>query len=559
MAVSTTGVASYAALELETLTGIRQDGGTGSAAQVINAMIRAGDKALTQSPQAADRIVTSGDAAKSGETANTGLVGKQGGYTWDLAQAYSVTGENQYLSKAKDFLLDWAATNTPDGDAVANAGLLKMVRAYDLIRDHFTSSEINTIDNWMKDIADAVIAEQADALARGSMTAANNHRSHALLEVGAIGAALGDAHYIGYTTDNFLPHVGANLRSFEGEPQNLGIDYHERQAYHYVAYNLEALGQLAVIIDRLGDVAGNPYGIGYDPFIVEVNGASIARTMSALLPYAAGDRVSNSEYEGSLNANDAVRIESGALSTSFDPTDAIEALTAAGYFQSATGGHDLASVVADILRDDGKLTLPADMPSTEFLLNAVHRTLAGNSPAASGDTAGAAAPVSVTEADSAPVMPGDVEATDMLQGMQLNVIEGDNGANRLNGSSNADEIFGHRGNDVIRGNGGDDHIWGGTGSDTISGGTGDDMLQGEAGGDKFNFNLRTGHDVIADFESVDRIFIASQIYATKSELLDHITYNGNDAVIQLDGDNTLTVAGVEDYRLTSGDFTIFTG
>lgn len=365
------GLTSYTASEISRLFLFYKAGGTSDAYKVINATIKSADKALSATARPYMHIATSGDEVHSGSGSNTGDTAAQSAQAHALALSYAITGKSAYGTQAKQLLLGWAKTNIPDGDPIANASLLKVVQAYDLLRGTCTTSEKATVDSWLSGIADAIITGQAHAKAEHSMTAANNHQSWALLEVGSIGAALGNDTYMHYLTDNFLPHIGVNLASQPGEPAHLGMDYHQRDALHYVAYNLEALTEAAILVDRMGHLPGNPYGIHYNPFTAEANGASLAHTFNALLPYLTGEKQSTREYADSLNRNDALRIAKGDLSTTFDPSDALGVLEAADYFGHKIGGHTISQLTSDILKSDGKLSLPASLPDLDFLQNSV--------------------------------------------------------------------------------------------------------------------------------------------------------------------------------------------
>jgi uncharacterized protein (TIGR01370 family) len=150
-------------------------------------------------------------------------------------------------------------------------------------------------------------------------------------------------------------------------------------------------------------------------------------------------------------------------------------------------------------------------------------------------------------------------------------IYGDDGNDALFGNAGNDTLYGGAGNDYmsagtgtdrLEGGAGDDVLWGNDGSDTLIGGAGNDDLYGNAGNDKFRFLKGGGDDVINDFQGAgttkaDVIYISSQIYASKSQIMSHITYSNGDAVIQLDGDNTILVAGVAANSLHTTDFVIF--
>jgi len=372
---ATQGLASYTPTEIASLASTYHAGGTSDTITVLNSIVSSANSVLNVTPQPASTIVTSGTAAQTGQIANTGTVSTQASEAYSLALAYEVTGNTSYLTQAKSFLLSWAQTNVPIGDPIANAGLLPMFKAYDLISSQFSAAGQTTISNWMSGIANAIITTQTQAASSGSDTAINNHESFALLEVGTIGAVLGNNTFIHYLTDNFQNHIGVNLQSIAGEPPYLGVDYQERDAYHYVAYNLQALGQAAILMDQFSHVSGNPYGITYNPFTVQVNGASIENTLDVLLPFATGQQQSLNEFQNSTDPNDATRLANGSLSSVFQPSDAIAALEAADYFghtvnDPLTGqSYNLAQVTASILQNEEKLTLPAALPDQAFLQN----------------------------------------------------------------------------------------------------------------------------------------------------------------------------------------------
>lgn len=374
----TQGIASLTPVEINRLA--EYNGGKSEESKSIKKIISSAGKALEKEPVPFATITTSGNNIKTGKKSNSKEVEEQANSAYALALAYAVTGEKAYFEKAKYYLLGWARINHPDGDSVAVAKLIPMFMAYDLIRDKFETYDAKIIDGWLKGIGRAVISGQRQAIAENSPRAINNHRSYALLILATIGCITGEQEFIRYATDKsgFLSHIGENLASFAGEPEGSGVDYHQRKAYHYVAYNLRALGKLAIILDRLAHMPGNPYAIDYNPYMVEVKGASLLKTLYTLLPYAAGEKNSMAEFEGSDNKNDLERLKNGSLNRSFSRKDAIPALEAAGYFfvavrnPSSGEKYDLAQIVRDILAEaKGGQPLPTSMPTISFLINRV--------------------------------------------------------------------------------------------------------------------------------------------------------------------------------------------
>jgi uncharacterized protein (TIGR01370 family) len=158
-------------------------------------------------------------------------------------------------------------------------------------------------------------------------------------------------------------------------------------------------------------------------------------------------------------------------------------------------------------------------------------------------------------------------------------VHGDGSYDNVYGDDGDDNVYGDAGNDNVYGGNGSDNLYGGTGTDRLDGGAGNDTLRGDAGcdtliggtgndhlyggadKDKFVFMAGAGQDVIHDFQnpgssSGDIIQISSQIYTSKTQVLSHIDYAGGDAIIHLDGTNTVTVTGVPSHALTASDFQI---
>lgn len=69
------------------------------------------------------------------------------------------------------------------------------------------------------------------------------------------------------------------------------------------------------------------------------------------------------------------------------------------------------------------------------------------------------------------------------QDVVYNLIEGTDGADKLNGTNGSDLIYGYGGADKINGNGGNDCLVGGAGADRIHGNNGNDVILGDAGAD----------------------------------------------------------------------------
>ena len=161
-------------------------------------------------------------------------------------------------------------------------------------------------------------------------------------------------------------------------------------------------------------------------------------------------------------------------------------------------------------------------------------------------------------------------------------IDGTRNADTLTGGSGNDEIDGYGGNDVLRGLGGNDELdgdsgndvlFGGDGRDDLDGGTGADTLYGEAGNDRlegergddvlfggigadvFEFERGDGRDTIADFRNgEDRIDLDNFSIAAATAVINGARQVGNDLVLTLSADTSVTIQNFQRAQLDMSDF-----
>ena len=137
-----------------------------------------------------------------------------------------------------------------------------------------------------------------------------------------------------------------------------------------------------------------------------------------------------------------------------------------------------------------------------------------------------------------------------------NTLTGDAGRDIINGGAGDDRLFGNAGKDILNGDAGDDTIYGGEDKDRLNGGAGNDVLDGGPGADIFVFTPGSGNDYIMDFNTEGGAANADMIDLTAFDSVstsDTTTGDGNH-VIELPDGGTITVLGVGDGALDSGDF-----
>jgi hypothetical protein len=138
-------------------------------------------------------------------------------------------------------------------------------------------------------------------------------------------------------------------------------------------------------------------------------------------------------------------------------------------------------------------------------------------------------------------------------------IGGAFGDDTLDGGDGNDTLFGGSGNDVLYGRDGNDVLDGGAGKDTLYGGHDDDTLTGGRGADTFSFANKIGHTTITDFDAfrraekvdLERVRDITNFRDLKNN---HLSQDGNNAVITVDEGNVITLLSVDLADLDRSDF-----
>jgi serralysin len=145
---------------------------------------------------------------------------------------------------------------------------------------------------------------------------------------------------------------------------------------------------------------------------------------------------------------------------------------------------------------------------------------------------------------------------------QLVAIADDNN-NGVGGTAGNDLLPGLGGNDTIVGLAGDDTLLGGDGMDVMDGGDGKDVMDGGVGNDRltggedadlFVFNADFGMDIITDLENQDQIQFADGLFPDSEAVLEASEQVGDNVVITLDENNTVTLLDVKLNTLQAQDF-----
>lgn len=131
----------------------------------------------------------------------------------------------------------WANTHQPNGHPINETRLEGFLWAYDLLFCEFTSTEHRIIKIWLLNIQ-----KNKHNWKFGPSSGKNNLRTHQLKILLMVDRLLEDEKSLNSDKETLRQHLNKNLLK-----DGISIDYRERDALHYHAYNLEPWLEIALL------------------------------------------------------------------------------------------------------------------------------------------------------------------------------------------------------------------------------------------------------------------------------------------------------------------------
>lgn len=240
-----------------------------------NALLAAAQRHLADRPAPLPHVHTEGTLPNHGIREQSLVAEKDWPLMRQAALAWRISGDPRYLKQVDEYLAAWADVYQPDFNPIDETNLDMLITAYALTADHLRLETRAASRRLISNLGNGYIAhiEQFHGQKKGTQT--NNWQSHRVKLVTLAAAALDDRAMLEQAHQLFKQQVADNILA-DGSV----TDFQDRDALHYVVYDLEPLVQAAL--------AAKPYG--GDWLNLKSNGASLGAALDWLVPYANGQR-----------------------------------------------------------------------------------------------------------------------------------------------------------------------------------------------------------------------------------------------------------------------------
>lgn len=225
----------------------------------------------------------------------------------NLAIAWRLTGDRRFLDATGRYLEAWADIYQMSFNPIDETGFDTLILAYDLTRPDLPAATQAKLDAFWRKMAVGYL----DAMDAGPRNAETNWQSHRIKLATLTAYQTGDAALVARAQQAFRKQIDVNLHA-DGST----YDFHERDALHYVTYNLDPLMMAALAAQAHGE----------DWFDLKSDkGASLPKSLDWLAAYARGDKT-HIEFANSKIQFDRDRAASGQKEYAPHPWDVANAV-----------------------------------------------------------------------------------------------------------------------------------------------------------------------------------------------------------------------------------------
>lgn len=190
----------------------------------------------------------------------------------NFAIAWRLTGDRRFLDAAGRYLENWADIYQISFNPIDETGFDTLLMATDLTEADLPAPIRAKVDAFWREMAVGYL----DAMDAGPRNAETNWQSHRVKLATMAAFQTGDAKVIDRAREAYRKQVSVNLYA-DGSM----FDFHERDALHYVTYNLDPLMMAALSARAHGE---DWYGWK------SPSGASLPHSLDWLAAFAKGER-----------------------------------------------------------------------------------------------------------------------------------------------------------------------------------------------------------------------------------------------------------------------------
>lgn len=190
----------------------------------------------------------------------------------DLALAWRLSGDRRYLDQAARYLSAWTGIYQISFNPIDETGFDTLLLATDLVEADLPPASRAALTTFWRRMAEGYLV----AAERVKRDQHNNWQSHRVKLATLAAFQLGDPGLIARARQAFRQQVAANIG-----PDGTVSDFSERDALHYVTYDLEPLLVAAIAAQRHGE----DWYRWKSP-----SGSSLAQAVQWLEPYAQGEQ-----------------------------------------------------------------------------------------------------------------------------------------------------------------------------------------------------------------------------------------------------------------------------
>ncbi|MBB5709844.1 alginate lyase family protein [Sphingomonas xinjiangensis] len=236
----------------------------------------------------------------------------------DLALAWAVTRDRRYLDQAELYLENWADVYQMSFNPIDETSFDMLVMATDLTAPDLSPPLAAKLHTFWRRMASGYL----DAMDGKPHNAHTNWQSHRIKLATLAAYRVGDKALIDRARAAYRRHISVNLR-----PDGSTFDFEERDALHYVTYNLDPLMTAAL--------AARAHGENWYDWKAPSD-ASLAHSVDWLAIFARGERT-HIEFARSKIAFDHARAAAGQKEYAphpWNPVQALNTFALASHFRS---------------------------------------------------------------------------------------------------------------------------------------------------------------------------------------------------------------------------------